>query len=44
VNPALESDDPTAPPLFLNLDDDVRLTQIFTHARILTAKLLIFFF
>jgi hypothetical protein len=29
---------------FLNVDDDMRLPQIFTQAGILTAKLLIFFF
>jgi hypothetical protein len=29
---------------FLDVDDDVRLTQILTQAYILTAKLLIFFF
>jgi len=29
---------------FLDVDDDVSLTQIFTQASILTAKLLIFFF
>jgi len=43
-SPAPESDDPTALPLFLDVDDDVSLTQIFTQASILAAQLLIFFF
>ena len=33
----------TAPPLFLNIDNDVSLTQIVAEARILMAQFLIFF-
>jgi hypothetical protein len=39
-----ESDDPAAPPLFLRVDDDVSLAQVFGQTRILTLQLLIFFF
>jgi hypothetical protein len=37
--PVPESDGPTAPPLFLDVDDDVRLAQIFGEARILALQL-----
>jgi len=44
LDPAPEWDSPTAQPLFLYVDDEVSLTQIFGQTRILTAQLLIFFF
>jgi hypothetical protein len=43
LGPVPESGSPTARPLFLHLDDDLRFTQIFRQTRILSAQLLIFF-
>jgi hypothetical protein len=42
--PVLESDGPTAPPLFLHVDDDVGLAQFFSQACVLALQLQIFFF